>query len=103
MQLAEIAVIKAFRDEQHCIGTSHAGLDQLVSVEKEVLAEHRNLRRLTNGREILEVALKELNVCEDADACCPVLFVRFRDLDWLKVISNHPLAGAGLHHQEDQH
>ena len=58
IEAAEVAIVEALGDQQHRIGPMHAGLNHLIQIDDEFLAQHRqrhccprleHLQRLPNS------------------------------------------------------
>jgi len=51
-----VAVVEALGDQEHRIGTVHPGLDDLIKVDDELLAEHGQIDRATGRLQVGEAA-----------------------------------------------
>src|SRR4030095_12350000 len=96
MQFAEVAVVEALGDQEHCVGARGPGLEELVRIQNEVFAEDGNLDCGANLPQVVETPLKVLLVGQNAKATGPGSLVDAGDLDRIKVGPNDPLAGAGF-------
>ncbi len=43
IQVAQVAVVQAFGDQQDAVGTGSASLDHLIAVDDEIFPQHRDL------------------------------------------------------------
>ena len=67
MQPAQLVVVERGDDQQHQVGAGGAGLDQLVAVDDEVLAQHGYVDRGPHRAQVVEAAAEPALLGEHAD------------------------------------
>ncbi len=85
VQIREFRAGEAFGDEQNGIGSGRAGFDDLVLIEDEILSQHRDRDFAADRDQKIEMPLKEVLVCQDAETVRAALLVDFRDGDGIEV------------------
>ena len=78
VQLAQVAIVEAFGDQQHRIGAGGAGFVNLIRVENEILSQHRQPHGGANLLQIEQAALEERAVGQHAQATGAVPLVGVR-------------------------
>ena len=98
----ELGVVEDLGDQEDRVGAGEAGLDDLVLVDEEVLAQQRDRDRGADAGEVREVALEVGGVGQDAQAGGAVGLVGPGDRDRVEVVADDPGRGAGLLDLGDQ-
>jgi hypothetical protein len=74
----------------------------LVGIDDEVLAQHRQLHHIADGVDELELALKILFIGQNRQGVRPRRRVILGNLDRIEIRADHAGAGRGLLHLGDQ-
>ena len=96
LQIGHLRVVQAGGDQQDAVRAHRARLKDLVLVDHEVLAQHRQRAGGTRLLQILGAALEVLQVGQHAQAGRAVARVARGDLGRAEVGADHALARAGL-------
>ena len=95
-QIGHQRVVQAGGDQQDAVCAPGARLVDLVGVDHEVLAQHRQRAHGARLLQVLGCALKERPIGEHAQAGGAVPGIGHRDLGRHEVLADHALARAGL-------
>ena len=95
-QAAQARIVEGGDDQQDGVGTDRARLVDLVLVDGEVLAQHRQRAGGARGDQEILMALEKVAIGEHRQAGRPAGFVTARDLRRAEVGADHALAGRGL-------
>ena len=98
LQVLQILIRQDRCDQQHGIGTSRPGLEQLIGAENELLAQQGQFHRLPHLDQNVESPLEKGLVRENGEAACTAGGISPGDGHRVKVLADHPFAGAGLLH-----
>jgi arabinofuranan 3-O-arabinosyltransferase len=88
-QSRQVAIAEDLGNQEDCIGAGHAGLQELIAIEDEVLAEDRQVDGSADRGEILQSPLKERLIGQHADAGGPMSGVRPGDGDRIEIRAQH--------------
>ena len=83
-------------DQQDRVGAHRPRFEDLIGVDHEVLAQHRQATGRAGGLEKLRCALEVLAVGEHRQAGGTAGLVGSGDLGGTKILADHTLRGAGL-------
>ena len=100
LHLGHQAILKAGGDQQHTVRSKSARLVDLVRIDHEVLAQHRQRAAGACLLQVIGLALEELAVGQHRQAgradLAVALGVALRDVGRDEILADHALAGAGL-------
>ena len=88
--------IENLGDQQDGVGAGGSGFEQLIAVEKEVLAQQRKRHGGSDGSQIAQVPLKGRLIGQDTDAGGAVLFVDAGDGDGIEIGAEQSGGGRRL-------
>ena len=83
-------------DEQDAVGPHYARFGDLVTVDDEVLAQHRQRASGPGGRQKLRGTLEILTVGKDRKAGSAMLRIAVCDLGGAEIRADHPIRRTGL-------
>ncbi len=92
----QLRIVEDLGDQEDGIGAGHPGLDDLVLVDQEVLAEDRDRHRRPDPGQVRQVPLEVRDVGQDAQAGGAVGLVGPGDGDRVEVGADHLGRRAGL-------
>ncbi|MNH24541.1 hypothetical protein D3C79_844810 [compost metagenome] len=95
-KFGHLHVIQRRNDQQHTVSAQGPGFDDLVRIDHEVLADHRQLAR---GARLLQVdvaALEVVDIGQHRQAGRPALLVADGDVGRNEVFADHALAWRGF-------
>ena len=92
-QLSHLHVIQCRDDQQHAVGAQGTGLDNLVRVNHEILADHWQLARRAGLLQEQVAALEEVDIGQYRQAGCAALLVALGNVFRIKELADHALAG----------
>ena len=95
-QLGHLHVIQCRDNQQHAVGTQGTSFDDLVRVDHEILADHRQLARSARLLQERVGTLEVVNIRQHRQAGCPTLLVTDGDLSGYEVFANHAFARRGF-------
>ena len=95
-------VVERRHDDQDAVGAVGAGLDHLIGVVDEILAQHRQLGGGAGGHHEIEMALKRRRVGQHRETGGAAGFIGLGQRRRIEVGANQPLGGRGLLHLGDQ-
>ncbi|MPM76575.1 hypothetical protein SDC9_123574 [bioreactor metagenome] len=103
--LHHLGIFKAGSNQQHGIGAHRTRFVDLVWVDHEILAQHRQQATSTCLLQVVRLALKELAIGQHRQAgrthLAVALCIALCDVGGDEVFANHALARAGLFHLGD--
>ena len=95
-QLGHLHVIQRGDDQQHAVGAQGTGFDDLVRIDHEILADHRQLARGTRLLQEQVGTLEEVDIGQHGQASRPALLIADGDLGRDEVLTDHAFARRGL-------
>ncbi|MPN11884.1 hypothetical protein SDC9_159193 [bioreactor metagenome] len=100
LHLGHLRVVQAGGDQQHAVGAHHTRFVDLIGVDHEILAQHRQQRARAGLLEIVGLPLEELAIGQHRQAGSTDLAIAHHialgDIGGIEIGSDHALAGAGL-------
>ena len=96
IQLGEAGIVQTSSNQQDAVRTQGAGLVDLIGVDDEVLADHRQGAGRARRLEILVAPLKEITVGQHRKTGRALAGIALRDLGGPKIRAQHTLARTGL-------
>ena len=89
-------IIERGSDQQDAIGPQRAGLINLVGLDHEILAQHRQRASGTRFFQVVTRALKKIAVGQHRQTGRAVFFIAERNRRRIERVAQQALAGAGL-------
>ena len=96
VELVHLFIRQGRRDQQNGVGPHGPGLEDLPGVDHEVLAQHRQIDRVTCCTQVMLITLEEVLVGEHRQTGRAVFLVAAGNLHRIEIITDHTLAGGGL-------
>src|SRR5262249_40866039 len=88
-------------DQKNRVGSEAARLDQVIAVEREILAQQRKRSRVLDRRKVVEAALKIFLLGQDGKRARAAGREVARDLDGLEIAADQSLRRRGALHLRD--
>ncbi len=82
-------------DQQDGVRAGGGSLVDLHFVEHEILAQQRQIDRVADGAQVIEVSLEKALVGQDGNGVRPGGLVSAGDLDGIEILGDHPGGGRG--------
>src|SRR5262245_26656204 len=98
MKLSQEAIVEAFSDQQHRVGSMQPGFQQLIRVEKKILTKQRKFDAGSDTAQIRKLALKKRLVRQHADARCAVSGINSGNPNRIEFLADQTLGRTGLFH-----
>ena len=96
VQRQQRCVVERGHDQQDAVGAEHARFHDLVGIDGEILAQHR---QRAGGARLLQVgvgALEEIDIGQHRQTGCASGFVTARDRGGIEILTDHTLRRTGL-------
>ena len=90
VKVAQVAVIQALGDQQDAVGSRGTGLDHLITINDEVLSQDGDRHGLSHGPQKIEMPLKEVFVCQNAETRGAMSLVGERNLHGIEISPDDP-------------
>ena len=95
-QFGHFHVVQRGDDQQHTVGAQCPGFDDLVRVDHEVLANHRQGAGRTRLLQVRIGALEVVDIGQHGQASCTARLVALGNLGRHEVLANHAFARRSL-------
>ncbi len=93
LDITRRTVVERRHDDENAVGAMGAGLDHLIGIVHEILAQYRQSGRRACRHHEIEMALKRRRVGQHREACRAAGFIGLRKRRRVEIGANEPPGG----------